>query len=389
MIKHTFRRLLRLPVPALGVLLFAAILAITLCGLQRSNEAELVKYEETYHAIPVDFAVTNLSGTKSTNLNIPYLFVEAFETGLKRFVTDFQSASDHAIVGRYSSNMLFGITSIAMAPELWPENGCEIQWSEGYDESIFGGKDLVCLVPEDTEVSEDEETGEVYVELDFEYAPLDPENPVKYSCRLQVVGTYQGASIYCPFTICRRVYGALGETFSVNALRATLSNNDDLEVLRTASKKWFAEPNPLGEKTPCDHIPYQYYPFALDIQDDLLQRTAETLQKSIQTNQICGVLILCLSAAAGLLIGFLMVRSRKREIALMRTMGTPDGSIFFGFVLEQALCFGLGIALGGAYNAWQPANQLGILAGVFFAGLTLALLICLRNNLMTTIKEEE
>ncbi len=390
MLRHTFRRLRRMPVPALGVLLFAAILAITLCGLQKSNEEEVIKYQETYQAIPVDFMVTNLSGTKSTNLKIPSMLVEGFETGLGRFVTDLQKVCSHSIRGQHSDYLLVGITSTGLSPELWPENGSDIQWSEGYDESVFTGNTPVCLVPDGMAVSKDEETEKAYVELDFTDPGLD--DPIEYACKLWVIGTYKGGdgnAIYCPFSVCKQVYSELSEEFFVQAMRATLVNNDDLEELRNSSKWWFAEPNPLGEKTPWGQCGYQYYPFALDINDDLLQQVSETLQRSITTNKICSVLVLCLSATAGLLIGFLMVRSRKREIALMRTMGTRNSSIFFGFALEQLLCFGLGIAFGGAYNGWQPTSQLGILAGVFFAGLTSALLIFLRKNLMTTIKEDD
>ena len=171
----------------------------------------------------------------------------------------------------------------------------------------------------------------------------------------------------------------------------TLKNNDDLESLRTESKKWFAEPNPLGEKTPYEgnELYYDYYPFALNINDELLQRATTTLQTSITTNRICTVIVLCLSAAAGFLIGFLMVRNRKKEIALMRTMGTPNRSIYWGFTLEQMLCVILGIVLGGSYNGWHPADRLGILAAIYFVGLTVALQIFLHKNLLTTIKEDE
>lgn len=101
------------------------------------------------------------------------------------------------------------------------------------------------------------------------------------------------------------------------------------------------------------------------------------------------MIVLCLSAAAGFLIGFLMVRNRKKEIVLMRTMGTPNQSICFGFTLEQMLCVVLGIVLGGSYNGWHPADRLGILAVIYFVGLTAALQIFLHKNLLTTIKEDE
>lgn len=392
MMRHTITRLRRMPIPAIAVLLFAAILAVVLCGLQKSNEAEMEKYNDTYHTIPVQFSVTNLSATKSTDLNIPNLIADIFiqEDGLRRFVSDLEKVCKHSITGSKDSYMMVGITSTALSNELWPENGTYIRWDEGYGEEIFGGNEAVCLVPDAIPVSTDEKTGMSYVELEFTNWVTEPIR--KYSCKLQVIGTYKGGdgkSIYCPYTVCENVYSALGEFLSVQAIRATLQSNDDLEELRTQAKKWFAEPNPLGEQTPWNQFGYKYYPFALDINDDLLQRASATLQNSINTNRICAVLVLCLSAAAGLLIGFLMVRGRKREIALMRTMGAPDCSIYFSFVLEQMLCFGLGIAFGGVYNRWHPASQLGILAVVFFVGLTVALLIFLRKNLIITIKEDD
>lgn len=392
MILHTLKRMRRAPIPALGVLLFVIALSVVLCGLQKADDAEWEKYNDTVHSIPVQFSVTNLSATSSVNLDIPALIADVFvrEDGLSKYVSDLQRVCKHSIAGTNANYTLVGITSTALSNELWPENGTYLLWNEEYSESMFAGNELVCLVPNAIMVLTDEETGETYVELDFQCWKNDPVT--EYSCKLKVVGTYMGGdgkSIYCPYTVCEKVYTELNEFMSVQAIRATLYSNDDLEELRAESKRWFAEPNPLGEKTPWGEFSYEYYPYALDINDDLLQRSSATLQNSITTNRICTLIVLCLSAAAGFLIGFLMVRNRKKEIALMRTMGTPNRTVYFGFVAEQMLCVVLGIALGGAYNEWQPAGRLGFLAAVYFAGLTVALQIFLRRNLLTTIKEDE
>ncbi len=392
MFRHIIRRLRRAPIPAVGVLLFAAILAAQLCGLQRSNEAEREKYDRTLRTIPVEFSVTNLSATYARDLNIPYWIADVFtqEDGLAPFVSDLQRVCKHSIAGMHQSHTLVGITSLALSDELWPENGTSIFWEEGYGESVFAGNDPVCLVPDAMVASTQAETGEKYVELAFINYNTTPKKA--YSCRLRVIGTYRGGdgkAIYCPYPICENVYRELGEPMSVQAIRAALQSNEDLEALRTVSKKWFAEPNPMGEQTPWESGVYKYYPYALDINDDLLQRASATLQNSITVNRICAVLVLSLSTAAGLLIGFLMVRGRKKEIALMRTMGTSNGSIYRGFMLEQMVCFGLGILLGGAYNRWDPAYQMGVLAAGFFLGLLAALPMFLRKNLMTTIKEDD
>lgn len=392
MIRHTLRRLRRTPMPAMAILLLMAVLSVALCGLQKANDAELEKYNETYHSIPVQFSVTNLSATSSSNLNIRSLFAEVFmqPEGLGKYVSDLQRVCKHAIAGSNENYVFAGITSTELSNELWPENGTYILWDEGYDESVFSGNGAVCLVPSAMQVLADEDTGERYVELDFVNWAKDPAT--EYSCKLKVVGTYMGGdgkTIYCPYAIGEQVYAELDEFMNVQAIRATLRNNDELEELRTVSKRWFAEPNPLGEKTPWGEFGYDYYPYALDINDDLLQRSSATLQNSISTNRICTAIVLCLSAAAGFLIGFLMVRNRKKEIALMCTMGTPNRSIYFGFTLEQMLCVVLGIVLGGSYNGWHPADRLGILAVVYFVGLTVALQIFLHKNLLTTIKEDE
>ena len=392
MILYMLRRLRRTPVPALGVLLFAAILSVVLCALQKANDAELEKYNETYHTIPVQFFVTNLSATTSSNLDIPAMIAEVFlqEDGLASYVSDLQRVCKHPVAGIHSNYTFVGITSTALSNELWPENGTYILWNEGYGEEIFSSNNPVCLVPNTMMVLTDEETGESYVDLDFECWETDPMT--EYSCKLTVVGNYMGGdgkAIYCPYAIGEQIYAELNEFMRVQAIRATLRNNDDLEELRRVSKQWFAEPNPLGEKTPWGEYGFAYYPYALDINDDLLQRASAALQNSISTNRICTLIVLCLSAAAGFLIGFLLVRNRKKEIALMRTMGTPNRSIYWGFALEQMLCVVVGIVLGGSYNGWHPADRLGILAVIYFVGLTVALQIFLRKNLLTTIKEDE
>lgn len=394
MVLHALRRLRRTPVPAIGVLLFTAALSIVLCSLQRSNDAELKKYNETYHTIPVQVSITNLSGTSFTNLGISNQFAEFFagEDCLGKYLTDLQKVCSHSIQGAHFGSKLVGVTSLELSPELWAENGTMIEWKNGQSEQVFSGNEPVCLIPNALSTQTDKDTGAEYVELLFEVMGRDELKT--HTLRLQVAGTYRGGdgkTIYCPYPTCAQVFTEFNEFMAVQSLRATLKNNDDLETLRAESKRWFAEPNPLGEKTPYEGNEFlqKHYPFALSINDELLQRAAATLQTSITTNRICSVIVLVLSATAGFLIGFLMVRNRKKEIALMRTLGTPNSAVYFGFVIEQMLCVIFGIVFGGAHSRWHPIDHLGFLAVVYFVGLTVALLIFLRKNLLTTIKEDE
>ena len=49
----------------------------------------------------------------------------------------------------------------------------------------------------------------------------------------------------------------------------------------------------------------------------------------------------------------------------------------------------LGVVLGGAAFLWRPLEQLLLFVVIYALGLTLALLVFLRKNLMATIKEDE
>lgn len=404
MLLYMINRLKRAPISASAVLLFAAVISVIICSLHTSIEAEINNYQLTYHTIPVELTVTNLSATRTDDLEAPEWVLDVF-TGKNNvthnfsgYVKDIQLKSTYLIdaVNEVDCEFpLVGITSISCAKQLLPENGCQITWQEGYSEAIFPGNEMLCLVPYDLLSLVDQETQTLTMDFSYTiYHGITEEKweVCEYQCTFLVAGAYlggDGMSVYCPYPSIETIYDGLCKELKIDSIRATLVDNDLLDEFRNISASWFAEPNPLGEKTAWGTYGYEYYPYALSIDDTLLVKTAAALENSIAINQICTFIVFVLSAAAGFMIGFLMVRSRKKEIALMRTMGTPNRSVYFGFALEQMLCVTLGIALGGAYNLWQPAARLVILAATYFVGLTVALLIFLRKNLLTTIKEDE
>lgn len=104
---------------------------------------------------------------------------------------------------------------------------------------------------------------------------------------------------------------------------------------------------------------------------------------------MASAVVLALSAGAGFLTGFLVIRSRKREIVLMRTMGASQVSIYGELALEQLACIVVGILVVGSYTLWQPVGNLALFGCVYYIGLTVALPIFLRKNLLTTVKADE
>ncbi len=413
MVKYIWLHIKRQPIPAVLVVLFSAVITVVLCLLHLSNLQARQHCREVYDNIQVTCTVTNLTGDRTDGLRIgnnelalfaPELQFFREEWGyrpetngsLAQLIEDVQVKASLSVTIDEKSYSLAGITSWEADAALRLENGCVISWRDGFDESLFAGESLVCLAPESllkrlaaTEEIPEEEADPTQTT----HIPLYVEGEARYDeapfmGTVPVAGSYsgqEGTTIYLPMDAYAKIMEETGHAIIAQSVSATLKNNDDLEQLRQVAGNWFAQPSPEN----VGQLWVDGFYLGIEIDDSRLREAEKNLENSLRINTFAATAILLLSAAAGLLIGFLMVRNRKREIALMRTMGTPDRSIYVSFMLEQMLCFGVGILCGGAYNRWRPASQLAILAVVFFAGLTAALQICLRKNLMTTIKEED
>ena len=160
----------------------------------------------------------------------------------------------------------------------------------------------------------------------------------------------------------------------------------------------FLEPSPNAKKSSwgvsVDYgtLPYiteKTYSYALDIDDNNLFDLAAILEDSIKFNRTVTVFVVILSVISGFLVGFLMVRRRKRDILLMRMVGESNARVYVGFALEQMICIILGIAIGGAYYMWNPMDKLAIFAIAYFVALSFALVIFMSKKLIKNVKEDE
>lgn len=398
MLSFTLKRMKRTPLPAIMILLFGLVLSAVLCGLHSFNEAEQRSYEETRRTVPVTVSITNLSGTKRDDLEIPGWVADLLtkDDGLSGYMKDVQLKTTHPISNfqELKAAQLVGLTSVSADKRLWPENGASITWFEGYDETLLSSDALLCLAPESLTKDWDEETPgqQLYLYFSAPKPGLGETEILEFKLYLTVVGIYFGGAgnvIYAPYNTVERVWYKLQQERVIDSVSATLADNDLLDELKAQTGDWFAVPNPTGAKTEWGRFGYEHYLYALDVNDSTLQNLSSTLKNSILINRICTLLVFILSAGVGFLVGFLMIRQRKREIALMRTLGTPNRTVYLTFALEQMCSMILGTILGGAVFGWQPALRLLAFVGIYFVSLTASLIIFLHRNLLATMKEDE
>ena len=395
MLKKLIKSNLRRPFAGIAMVLFAAALTVALCYLHQTGEEERKSYEASFASTPVFFKITDFDGSAVKDADgiagwMAELFTEdGLTPNLAPFVGELhvRVAFPEAQYGRDTVTVT-GITSTRMAEELTAGWGGSIAWLEGYDEEVFLTDEWVCVLPAALE-------GPESVTLTFNYViPSDrmPPKTVSHTQSFSVAGYYTdpgNSRFYVPYPAMEWLYAKLGASKLIEGIGAILKDNNDLPALREEMSYWFASPNPAGEKTPWGKFDFDYYFYALDIDDNLLNTLTADLQSRLLLNRFAATAVLLMAAGASFLTGFLVIRSRKRELSLMRTLGASQKEIFLELFLEQGVRVLLGIFAGGWFFRWQAVVQLSLFCGISLAGLALALAIFLRANLLSTMKEDD
>ena len=394
-------------------LAFAVVVSSVVCYLEYSNQQAKADYEVAYREAPVTVAVTNLTGNRRTNLNLPnwvsYLFTS--ENALMPYLKDIERITSHEVNDPDCQYYRFDIVgaSSANAQMLAPNRGGTVTFYPGYDASVFQGDEYCCLVPVwmAHEIGED---GILRVSLrcrDRRQENSVPDEPADESehqsnnekvnhFEFVVVGTFDTMLVdadekmfYCPFGTFTRIHNRTGCEMTIDSISAVLIDNYQLEGFKEKAYKWLAPADPTGEKREFNLMGYKYYPYAMDVDTTILDRITASLKTTLTINDFTAMLVFLMTAGAGFFLGFLMIRSRKREIILMRTLGKSNASIYLEYALEQMLCIVTGAAIGGVAFNWQPVERLGVFVVIYFVGLSIALILFLNSKLLTSIKEDE
>lgn len=417
MFTYIIKRLKKGGLATFGAFFFAALMTFSLCGLSAAGEAEIKKYEEAYNTLPVTMTVTSLTGIRRDGLEIPSWGVNVFSDpsvknlvkdveikmtlsagadGVKAANTGFGATDDAEFV--LNVKKLVGLTSPALDGDLG-EDG--VTYYGNYDASMFrveadntyvsgsAGEQrepLYIVIP-----LEIYEKGCAAVNMTFSYDDAFDSFPRSTVTRdFYVMGTHTlGDGIYyCPYNTLVRIMKDIGMPRYADSLTVTVADNHKLDKIKEHTAGWFTKPSLTAKRVPWNYSYYYYYPFALDIDESALIRAGEVMKTNIMINKLGTALVFALSAGAGFLVGFLIVNRRKREIMLMRTMGMPDRSVFRDLFLEQGLCSLAGGLFGGAFFLWHPPLRIALFLLLNYAGLALSLVVFLRKNLLTAIKED-
>lgn len=254
-------------------------------------------------------------------------------------------------------------TSVSHSPAFYYSGSPEFTWLDGYDETCLDSTDSsLCILPRSMAKRENIELGST-ITL-FVYCNESNRSPAGKFCAvdLYVVGLYTAPdsadTIYSPFA-----YSPVGEDLAERQLKTltwssvlfSLEDTEKLPELRSALENaGFTSPHRLNA----------YRSFAVIDDKDYMTAT-HALERQIQYLNILYSVLYVIIDITAIALALLMLSARKRELAIMRGLGTQSGRIFAVFTSEQAFLVIIGLLVG-------------VLAGfcIFAKIPTLCLILC-------------
>ena len=282
-------------------------------GIQKNRE----QLERVYEVTTVTAAVTGYQDAPTASLSEKQ-YQAIMNSGFVKTST--------ALIQKklFGSGYVRGIDKIAADPNLegWLPY---MDWLEGYDDSLFSNKEAVCIAPR----LEGLQPGTT---LTLKLAK-DVEMPIL------VVGLYGSpygvspseAIYYCSLDFLKDQLVNMGETPVYNKLEMELCRLERLNTFKTQMKE-------LG----LDKGSAQ-----LVINDALLQELSGRFRQQIRLMNLLLPILLAIVSGIGFGLSFLLLQGRKREAAVMRSLGMHYRTVFCVFLAETALQASAGTLIGG------------------------------------------
>jgi hypothetical protein len=376
--------------------------------------------ENAYDVIPVTVVVSNLQGTQTDHLEILDYLINYFVSDTYAYGGEYQLIPFSSYVkeiclkttlyyGKQTGDAtqevsasslppeqrLVGITMLDAASELAAAEGITVTYFSGSEEELFRTDEPVCIVSRKymDELTPDAD-GICRISLSVQSAPQSIKATAK---TLKVVGSYSGSAdaIYCPWNVVAVLQKQLDGQLAADRLSAVVRDNRKLDEFRTLLERHFAEVDPSGRQKEIYNSPIlRYQPFAATVHDETLRQTLNELNRNLQMLNRLLPLVISLVLTIGFFSCFYYVQTRKREMAVARSLGTRRGEVLLMLFIEAAIWGLLGAVLalavylptatGFVPYAVVTGIVLAALAGTVFSGLSTT-----GRKGMRSIKEED
>ncbi len=387
-------------------LLVSAVLGVFLCQFSGSVDTYRRRLEELSQNADLRVTFVNSSGTRTVGLLVYDDKLQALEdSGLTEpglYVAEClfsDGTEDDQPDIRNPKRLVQPIMAFTQEEPLaiTPDN---ITYFDGYDASLFASSEPVCLLPQERFERLGYQAGDkVHIQL-FTTGHNGKSIHPGVELDLTIAGTYKNTAqglppvnasgMVCPYLVMRQgledsklniwpsqAYLSIPDPENLNAVKALL---EELEILpvnaHLASSARFAK--------------------TAIINDSVYIGTAEPTQRTLNLLQSLYPAVFGAVALIALLASYLLMQSRREEIALQRSLGAGKGRIFALFFAESACLCILGTAAAcllctlafGTHIAALGLPLLGYIAA-YLVGAGAAILLMLRTGVLAVLAAAE
>ena len=315
-------------------------------------------------------------------------------------------------------------TDVESSPAFKYAKSKSITWLEGFDKKDFWFPNPVCALPESVMKEKGIELGDCVVfEHTFELASWNYLGTVMFKVVASYSATTSSSTVFVPFSeypLAPTEYGRQSYHYDyyakeyTNLFAPNLADSLDERIVdritngieTSGYNDWFRELSwykgisyksflfTLKDATRLDELREAFKEAGYGtvgnmsdrgktffvIEDEMYLSTVRSMQRQIQYVSTLYAALYIIAGIIGFALAWLLTVSRRKEIALMRVLGTPNFRIILNFLFEHALlCLaGLGIGLGAAILIFGAQEKICfMLCAAFFILWCISTFICL------------
>jgi len=386
------------------------ILVMFITFYANTIDTQLQTLDELYTSIDVPAQMTNWNGTSTANLNVSEDFItvlvdsgfigqEFYTRNLLFLTVPWDEDNPLGMVNKLLSftPKLIGANDIRAIPDFAHDKAIVPEFMDGFDEALFTANENVAIVSTDflltNGLSLSDEVQLTVVEESEYYNPHDLRNK-HGQVTLKIVGQYESSMIsppvYIPWNTMSEIYNDLDISPQWDSARFILQDTKNLDQLRALLlDHGFNFPSQRDEnRDPAKP--------GFVIQDRILNTATGSVTNYVDFMMALYPFIYLLCAVIGFLVSYLLIRIRKPEFAIMRSMGTSRLKTFISFFFEQSALSTIGIGLSlaitlvitGSITLVQTYSILGYLFS-YWVGTAFAILMMNRGNVIQILSAKE
>lgn len=372
-----------------------------------NNERQLLTLPE---AIPVNAYITTPDGNQQAGIFIPDRIVQGvldseYVENLHLNVR-LKAGLDRVIPGQWENLNLYLAGANCLEAAVRDLEETDVVWNAGEDSSLLQGTAAKCIVSKELMEENGWKLGDQITLCQYYYYRQNEKSTELFANPLETT-VYEiagyvdlGASIsvggnvnvtpdiLIPFHLIREAYRRQEIPFYADAVSFRLSDTLNLNAFKQEMKALgLQNRNPLTE----DH---SLNGTALTVNDAAFIDTANHLRQVIDAVRAFFPFLLTLIVGAGYLVTLLLLNSRKKEAALLRSIGLGRWRCFRIFFTEQLLLVVSGVVLGNVLSVLLQGNYgadsalSGCLVGIcYMLGNSLAIWKILKVSVMEALFE--